>query len=64
MTDRTREAAQFKKYVTDLAHIQDTAGFTEWEKDFISDMDRSQNFDALSIKQKSCILKMVEKYDV
>lgn len=51
-----------REYVDDLFKFQDALGMTDWEKDFVSDMNANRTFQAASAKQKSMIVKLAEKY--
>ena len=58
------EEQVLKDYIEELSYVQDEKGFTDWEREFISSVAQYRDASRLSEKQKSSILKMVEKYDI
>ncbi len=64
LRNKEANAARYKAQFEALAEIQDSAGLTEWEKEFVTNNVRSQNFDSFSTKQLTTLANMVEKYGV
>lgn len=53
-----------KEHVKDLLHMSDQLGLSDWERNFLTDMDNRRSFLSLSPAQKQKILDIAEKYDL
>jgi hypothetical protein len=57
-------AVILKEHVKDLLLVADQVGMSDWERNFLQDMDDRRSFLSLSPKQKQAILTLAEKYEL